>query len=142
MHISYGTNKDTDITKTPPAAQHPYGAPPAAFPGVPTPSYPPQSFPGQPPPFSPTNGAAPARPGSVPGQGGALPPRPGFAAPPDAIQSSIDDLIAGVQKEVPEKKEDKKSKKDKNMRLIYNDDSFSPEEKMAALPRFAEFVRT
>lgn len=47
-----------------------------------------------------------------------------------------------MQKEVPEKKEDKKSKKDKNMRLIYNDDSFSPEEKMAALPRFAEFVRT
>jgi hypothetical protein len=70
--------------------------------------------------------------------GGALPPRP----PVDAIQSSIDDLIAGVQKEAPaEKKEDKKSKKDKNMRLIYNDENISPEEKMALLPRFAEFVR-
>lgn len=44
-----------------------------------------------------------------------------------------------MQKEAPEKKE--KSKKDKNMRLIYNDDSISPEEKMALLPRFAEFVR-
>ncbi|KAH7066092.1 RING-6 protein [Paraphoma chrysanthemicola] len=118
---------------TPPAVQNPYSAPPA---------YPPQGFPGQPAPFSPTNGAAPARPGSVPGQGGALPPRPGFGAPPDAIQSSIDDLIAGVQREVPEKKEDKKSKKEKNMRLIYNDDIISPEEKMATLPRFAEFVRT
>ncbi|KAF2032864.1 hypothetical protein EK21DRAFT_59842 [Setomelanomma holmii] len=127
------------VAETPPAVQPSYGAPPAA---LPAPSYPPQGFPGQPPPFSPTNGAAPPRPGSVPGQVGALPPRPGFAAPPDAIQSSIDDLIAGVQKEVPEKKEDKKSKKDKNMRLIYNDDSISPEEKMAALPRFAEFMRT
>jgi hypothetical protein len=45
-----------------------------------------------------------------------------------------------VQKEAPEKKDDKK-KKDKNMRLIYNDDNYSPEEKMAKLPRFAEFVR-
>ncbi|OAK94194.1 hypothetical protein IQ06DRAFT_234876 [Phaeosphaeriaceae sp. SRC1lsM3a] len=85
--------------------------------------------------FSPaTNGGSvPPRPGST--SAGALPPRPGV----DAIQSSIDDLIAGVQKEAPEKKE--KSKKDKNMRLIYNDDIISPEEKMALLPRFAEFVR-
>jgi hypothetical protein len=42
----------------------------------------------------------------------------------------------------PEKKDDKKGKKDKNMRLIYNDDLISPEEKMAGLPRFAEFART
>lgn len=82
----------------------------------------------------PPNGAPsiPARPGSLPG---ALPPRPAA----DAIQSSIDDLIAGVAKEAPEKKE--KSKKDKNMRLIYNDDLISPEEKMALLPRFMEFVK-
>jgi hypothetical protein len=39
-------------------------------------------------------------------------------------------------------KEDKKAKKDKNMRLIYNDENISPEEKMALLPRFAEFMRT
>jgi hypothetical protein len=116
--------------QTPPAVQPPFGAPPAAFPAS---SYPPQ--------FSPANGAMAPAPGSLPG---ALPPRPGFGAPPpgpDAIQSSIDDLIAGAQKEAPEKKEDKKSKKDKNMRLIYNDDNFSPEEKMARLPRFAEYVR-
>lgn len=86
------------------------------------------SAPGFPPP---TNGS---RPGST------LPPRP--YPPPDAL----DDLIAGVLREAPaaaaaaEKKE--KSKKDKNMRLIYNDENISPEEKMARLPRFAEFVRT
>lgn len=39
-------------------------------------------------------------------------------------------------------KEDKKAKKDKNMRLIYNDENISPEEKMALLPRFAEFMKT
>jgi len=69
-------------------------------------------------------------------------PTNGFSRPPDAV----DDLIAGVLREAPaaaataEKKE--KSKKDKNMRLIYNDENVSPEEKMAALPRFAEWVRT
>jgi hypothetical protein len=95
------------------------------------PFYPPTGFP------PPLNGAAaiPARSDSIPGAGGALPPRPAV----DAIQSSIDDLIAGVSREAPDKKE--KSKKDKNMRLIYNDDLISPEEKMAMLPRFAEFVR-
>ena len=92
-----------------------------------------------PPQIQPPYGA-PAYPPQQPyiPNGGAIPPRPAV----DAIQSSIDDLIAGVQKEVPaDKKEDKKSKKDKNMRLIYNDDNYSPEEKMALLPKFAEFVR-
>lgn len=41
-----------------------------------------------------------------------------------------------------EKKEEKKSKKDKNMKLIFFDENTSPEEKMAALPRFAEFARS
>jgi hypothetical protein len=90
-----------------------------------TPPLPIQNTPFYPPPSA----------GFPPGAQGALPPRPAV----DAIQSSIDDLIAGVAKDVPEKKE--KSKKDKNMRLIYNDDLISPEEKMARLPRFAEFVR-
>jgi hypothetical protein len=86
--------------------------------------------------YPPPNGAQsiPARPGTLPV--GALPPRPAV----DAIQSSIDDLIAGVAKEAPSEKKEK-SKKDKNMRLIYNDDVLSPEEKMSRLPRFAEFVR-
>lgn len=102
--------------------------------------------------FHDAMGANGARPGSIPGQPGALPPRPGAGqpyAPPvmpdqdDAIQASLDDLIAGVQREgAPRKEEEKKgSKKDKNMRLIYNDENVSPEEKMALLPRFAQHVR-
>lgn len=38
-----------------------------------------------------------------------------------------------------EKKE--KSKKDKNMRLIFNDDQYSPEEKMARLEKYVQYVR-
>lgn len=112
--------------------------------------YPPQGIPQS---FSPSNGAIPPRPGSIPGQPGALPPRPGFGAPPpgayppgahnssdpNAVSASLDDLISEVTKEAaPEKK----SKKDKNMKLIFFDDNISPEEKMALLPRFAEFMRT
>lgn len=97
-----------------------------------TPAYPP-----------PANGAAPARPGSIPS---AIPPRPvpGTFQTAEEIQASIDDLVLSVTKEATpaEKKDDKKSKKDKNVRLIYHDDHISPEEKMALLPRFAEFVRT
>ncbi|KAF2848551.1 hypothetical protein T440DRAFT_168146 [Plenodomus tracheiphilus IPT5] len=132
----------------PPFAGAPVGMP-AGFPGQ-APLYPPQ---GIPQPFSP-NGAMPARPGSIPGQPGVLPPRPGFGAPPpgayppngsdpNAISASLDDLIGEVTKEgAAEKKEDKKSKKDKNMKLIFFDEHTSPEEKMAALPRFADFMRT
>ncbi|KAF3051232.1 hypothetical protein E8E11_008071 [Didymella keratinophila] len=129
---------------TPPAAA-PYGAPPAAFPGAP--AFPPQ--PAQ--PFS-TNGAIPPRPGSIPGQPAALPPRPGFGAPPAfaqngsdpaAIHASVDDLIGSVANEAApaDKKEEKKSKKNANIKLIFFDESVSPEEKMARLPRFAEFAR-
>lgn len=131
---------------TPAAVQPPYGAPPlGASSGFP-PAYPPQ---GLPQPFSPTNGAIPARPGSIPGQPGALPPRPGFGAPPGAfppgqngadLSTSIDDLIGEVTKEATPV--EKKSKKDKNMKLIFFDENTSPEEKMAALPRFADFMRT
>jgi hypothetical protein len=87
----------------------------------------------------PTLTAFPA-PGAFPTQpsNGALPPRP--YPPPDAIQASLDDLIAGVQKEAPAAAKESK-KKDKNMRLIYNDDFTSPEEKMTALPRFAQYAR-
>ncbi|KAF1846087.1 uncharacterized protein K460DRAFT_282516 [Cucurbitaria berberidis CBS 394.84] len=148
---------------TPPVAQSPYGAPPLGAPspfppGALAQGYPPQGLPGHPSPFSPSaTGGIPPRPGSIPGQAGILPPRPGFGAPPPgafshgqngvdshAIADSIDYLIGEVTKEaVPaEKKEEKKSKKDKNMKLIFFDELTSPEEKMAALPRFAEFVRT
>ncbi|KAF1352750.1 hypothetical protein EJ07DRAFT_135797 [Lizonia empirigonia] len=125
---------------TPPAAA-PYGAPPTAFPSAP--AYPPQPF--------ATNGAVPARPGSIPGQPAVLPPRPGFgAAPafvqngsdPATIQASVDDLIGSVASEATaDKKEEKKSKKSANIKLVFFDESTSPEEKMARLPRFAEFGR-
>ncbi|KAF2124506.1 hypothetical protein P153DRAFT_326771 [Dothidotthia symphoricarpi CBS 119687] len=125
---------------TPPAAQPPYGAP-SPFPPA---AYPPQQA------FSPANGGIPARPGSIPGQPGALPARPGFGAPPggfppgpDAIQASLDDLINEATKAAApdDKKEEKKSKKDKNIKLVFFDEIVSPEEKMALLPRFAEFAR-
>jgi hypothetical protein len=136
--------------QTSPVAQSPYGVPP---PGAPVafppgaPAYPPQ---GVPQPFSPANGGMPARPGSIPGQPGALPPRPGFGAPPPGayppgqngdISNSVDDLINEVTNQAAPK-EEKKSKKDKNQRLIFFAETTSPEEKMAALPRFADFMRT
>jgi hypothetical protein len=136
------------VLQTPPVAQTPYAAPPpitAFLPGAP--GFPPQ---GIPQPFSPANGAMPARPGSIPSQSGALPPRPGFGAPPPGVfppgqngdvSNAIDDLIGEVTKEAAPK-EDKKSKKDKNQRLIFFAETTSPEEKMAALPRFADFMRT
>ncbi|KAF1942394.1 hypothetical protein EJ02DRAFT_454258 [Clathrospora elynae] len=131
---------------TPPVVQQPYGAPPLSVPSGFPHAFPPQGIPH---PFSPANGAMPTRPGSIPGQPGALPPRPGFGAPPpgafpvgqngERLSDSIDDLIGEVTKEVaPEKK----SKKDKNQRLIFYAETTSPEEKMAALPRFADFMRT
>ncbi|KAF1931105.1 uncharacterized protein M421DRAFT_417749 [Didymella exigua CBS 183.55] len=123
---------------TPPAAA-PYGAPPIAFAGAP-------AYPPQPAQSFPINGAMPPRPGSIPGQATALPPRPGFGASPTpaqtgAIHASVDDLIGSVAGEAPDKKEEKKSKKSTNIKLIFFDESISPEEKMARLPRFAEFAR-
>lgn len=132
--------------QTPPVVQPPYGAPPLGAPTGFPPAYPPQGLPQA---FSPTNGALAAVPGGVPGQTGALPPRPGFGAPPGAfvpgqngadLSTSIDDLIGEVTKEAAPA--EKKSKKDKNMKLIFFDEKISPEEKMAALPRFADFMRT
>ena len=131
--------------QTPPVAHPPYGAPPpSAFP----PGFPLQGLPQA---FSPANGAMPPRPGSIPGQPGALPPRPGFGAPPPGafspqngeVSNAIDDLIGEITGvTAPKEKEEKKSKKDKNQRLIFFAETTSPEEKMAALPRFAEFMRT
>ncbi|OAL45902.1 hypothetical protein IQ07DRAFT_591172 [Pyrenochaeta sp. DS3sAY3a] len=129
---------------TPPIAHAAYGAP-VAFPGAP-PAFagsPALGFPTQPPPFA-NNG--------IPGQPGALPPRPGFGAPAfpapafhdAALSSSIDDLIGEVTKEQTpvEKNQEKKSKKAANVKLVYFDELLSPEEKMARLPRFADFMQT
>jgi hypothetical protein len=108
----------------------------------------------------------PARPGSTSGPSG-LPQRPPFGGPPsfppgqngnaypefaqrppgagdpNAIAASLDDLISDVKSAVPAPSaSEKKSKKDKNINLVFFDESISPEEKMMALPRYAQFVRT
>ena len=51
----------------------------------------------------------------------------------------MDDLIGSVANEAAptDKKEEKKSKKNANIKLIFFDETVSPEEKMARLPRFA-----
>lgn len=60
--------------------------------------------------------------------------------------TSLEDLLSGAAKEADkadvkqdEPQEEKKAKKekDKNTRLVYSDNSISPEEKMAQLPRYA-----
>ena len=58
------------------------------------------------------------------------------------VSSSVNELISGVAKEAAEKATDsteKPSKKDKSKptRMIYSDETVSPEEKMAQLPRYA-----
>jgi hypothetical protein len=52
-------------------------------------------------------------------------------------QDAIDDLIRDVAPPA-----EKKSKKDKNINLVFNDEFESPEEKMARLPRYGDFMRT
>jgi hypothetical protein len=66
-----------------------------------------------------------------------LPQRPGFGPPVPVPQDAIDDLIRDVAPPA-----EKKSKKDKNINLVFNDDFESPEEKMARLPRYGDFMRT
>ena len=126
------------VMQTPPAVA-PFAPPPgAAASPFPPGAFPPGAFP-------------PARPGSVPGVS-ALPPRPGFGAPPPSafpngappgadFNASLETLIADAQKPAGDAAGDKKSKKDKNIRLVFFDEIVSPEEKMAALPRYAEFAR-
>jgi hypothetical protein len=129
----------TCTPQTPPTAA-PYGAPPFS----------PATASGFPPPNAPfaPGASIPGRPGSTPGQAGALPPRPGFAnggaAPADAqaISASLDDLIGQARKDAgPEERKEEKKKKAANIKLVFFDESVSPEEKMALLPRFAEFAR-
>ncbi|KAJ5179493.1 hypothetical protein N7492_002703 [Penicillium capsulatum] len=139
--------------------QPPIGYSPQAFPGQPSaPGY------GATPPFpqqhTPTESSLPPRPGSLPTPTG-LPQRPAFGAPPvnaqqmqqmhmgqsipghangDATKEpnqnplSTDESAAKAPEasEKPSKKE-----KSKPTRMIYSDDTTSPEEKMAKLPRYA-----
>lgn len=71
-------------------------------------------------------------------------PAPGHAngeanQDPSQISSSVDELIAGAAKAPEAAEKEKPSKKDKSKptRMIYSDDTISPEEKMAQLPRYA-----
>ncbi|KAH7110332.1 RING-6 protein [Dendryphion nanum] len=148
--------------RPPPSQTSPFPAGGQQFPPPGAPQYPPgnafpgnapsgfqQQFGGQPPQFPP--GGIPPRPGSIPTQG--LPPRPPFGGPPgafipgqngnatDPTATSVDEMIAAATASVAEAAPEKKSKKDKNFKLIYSDDFISPEEKMALLPRYASAVR-
>ncbi|KAF2795229.1 hypothetical protein K505DRAFT_324197 [Melanomma pulvis-pyrius CBS 109.77] len=131
-----------------------------------------QSFPpgpGFPPAYGgplPMNGGVPPGPGSATGPSG-LPQRPPFGGPtnafppgqngnaysefalrppgandPNAISASLDELISDAKSAAPAPPTEKKSKKDKNIKMVFFDESISPEEKMMALPRYASFVRT
>lgn len=64
---------------------------------------------------------------------------------PGAISASLDELISdakgAAESRQAEAPAEKKGKKDKNVKLVFFDEVLSPEEKMAVLPRFAQFSR-
>lgn len=120
-------------------------------PGYPPTGYSPSPFPQQQP--TPTESTPPPRPGSVPSLAG-LPQRPAFGAPPvnaqqmhqmhmghpapPASHANGEVTQAPGAAEAPKTTEEKASKKDKSKtRLVYSDETVSPEEKMAQLPRYA-----
>ncbi|TFB04918.1 Kinesin-like protein, partial [Trichoderma ghanense] len=112
-------------------------------------------FPGQQPAYGYSADNLPARPSSNLVGAPGLPQRPsqpgfwGSSAQAAATGDEIDQLIrmaeAGVK---PQKRPDEgeeaaegtkaKKEKDKKGRMVYDDAEFSPEEKMAALPRYAQ----
>lgn len=108
----------------------PYGAPqgfPQNAPGFPG------QFPGGPvPPYgagSPTN--LPPRPAPIPGAGA--------QAPNAAIAASVDQLISeATGQKAPEAAVEKPAKEKKNVKLVYSggEQNQSPEEMMAALPKY------
>ncbi|KAJ5696677.1 hypothetical protein N7536_007089 [Penicillium majusculum] len=63
------------------------------------------------------------------------------AQPTENVSTPVDNQISGAANDVASKTEDiNKPKKEKTkpaVRLVYNDDTLSPEEKMAQLPRYA-----
>ena len=96
--------------------------------------------PGQAPAVAPSNGS-PAYPGPPPASST-------ISAIKQTDAASLDDLISSVAREADAKSDaqklnvvaEKRAKKEKEVkatRLIYSDDSTSPEEKMASLPRYA-----
>lgn len=79
-----------------------------------------------------------AHPSSTHGE--PFPHRGGFDYPSGGVPSNgmTQDVIEDFIKEVSEKK----TRKDRNINLVFYDDHFSPEEKTAMLPKYARFVRT
>ena len=76
----------------------------------------------------------------------------GHTDPQSTLSNDVDDLLSGAAKDVDkaesianskleakaeEPQDEKKGKKEKNMKLVYSDNEVSPEEKMAQLPRYA-----
>ncbi|KAI1383898.1 uncharacterized protein F4822DRAFT_54588 [Hypoxylon trugodes] len=128
----------------PPGGQFPGFSPPPQYPGA----YPPPNLPSRPGSNLPAPAGLPARPGQVGWQGSA---------------STIDELVSGATQQgddidqiirmaeagikPPKKTEtptaepsaegaEKKSKKDKGVKMMY-DDEISPEERMALMPKYA-----
>ena len=120
------------------------------------PGFPAQAAPSAPysqPPYGYFPSNLPARPGvNLPNAPG-LPQRPmqggvwnGPGAPPPGVESAapgddIDQLIrmaeAGIKPgQKPEEETGEKKKKEKKAKMIYDDAEVSPEERMAALPRY------
>ncbi|KAF2644401.1 hypothetical protein P280DRAFT_170701 [Massarina eburnea CBS 473.64] len=127
--------KEVVVADPTPPAQPTHFAPPGAAPFASNAQLPPAGIPGQ-PPFAPGQFGAPP-PGIS-----ALPTRPpGF---PPQLSDSLDDLIASsvaaAEQQAPEK--EKKAKKGKDVKLVFFDESVSPEEKMAKLSRFGDFMQT
>jgi hypothetical protein len=97
-------------------------------------------FPVQGQPGFPTAGL-PGQPGFIPGQfpppGGLLSTRPQSGILPTNPLSREPAVASEAARE-----KEKKARKGKDLNLVYFDESISPEEKMAKLPRFAEFMQT
>jgi hypothetical protein len=69
-----------------------------------------------------------------PKKGDGLPPPPGLSLPLPPILSIPETAVKTEEK--PETTE-KKSKKEKPIKMIYSDNDMSPEERMAKMPRYA-----
>jgi hypothetical protein len=117
----------------PPAGNFP-SAPPNAQPGFTPFQQPPGQFA---PPAGPP-GALPSRPGFTPPQANPLPP----AGLPQQIDDLIASSAAAASTVETAKERERRLKKGRDMKLVFYDEKVSPEEKMAALPRFADFMQT
>ncbi|EFY95534.2 hypothetical protein MHUMG1_08342 [Metarhizium humberi] len=126
-------------TNTPPTEQgnQQQNAAQPTYPGQQAYAYPADSLPARPPSHALGGTGLPQRPP----QAGYWQPQGGAAG---GVGDDVDQLIrmaeAGVKPQQAQEAEDagdRKAKKEKKGRMIYDDVEFSPEERMAALPRYA-----